>query len=124
MINLCGSIWCLICSICIGPLGYLVRAPSYFVYLCWPLCSGTLGAIASVYHPDLFSKIIMLFACPRYLNDNDYFGGFEPEDLDQLFEAMRENYHSWCAGFAPLMIGADMYSLVMQEFCRTLQHES
>lgn len=56
----------------------------------------------------------------RYLNDAEYIGGFEQEDLNQLFEAMRQNYRSWCGGFAPLMIGGDIDSLVMQEFCRTL----
>jgi hypothetical protein len=35
----------------------------------------------------------------------DYYGGFEQEDLDQLFEAMRSNYKAWCNGFAPLAVG-------------------
>ncbi|KAL3514395.1 hypothetical protein ACH5RR_027112 [Cinchona calisaya] len=96
-------------------------------WLSWRSCKllrafllASIGAVASSYRPRFFSKIIMLSASPRYLKDEDYFGGFEHEDFDQLFDAMIENYHSWCYGFAPLWIGADMDSLVMQEFSRTL----
>ncbi|CAN1350348.1 Probable esterase KAI2 [Linum perenne] len=56
----------------------------------------------------------------RYLNDVDYFGGFEQEDLDQLFQAIQTNYKSWCSGFAPMVVGGDMDSVAVQEFSRTL----
>uniref|UniRef100_A0A2P2JLQ2 AB hydrolase-1 domain-containing protein n=1 Tax=Rhizophora mucronata TaxID=61149 RepID=A0A2P2JLQ2_RHIMU len=56
----------------------------------------------------------------RYLNDVDYYGGFEKEELDQLFEAMQSNYKAWCSGFAPLAVGGDMDSVAVQEFSRTL----
>ncbi|GAB4849034.1 Probable esterase kai2 [Ancistrocladus abbreviatus] len=82
--------------------------------------SAVIGALASITRPDLFSKIIMISASPRYLNDVDYYGGFEQEDLDQLFEAMQSNYKAWCSGFAPLAVGGDMESVAVQEFSRTL----
>ncbi|XP_030455659.1 probable esterase KAI2 [Syzygium oleosum] len=82
--------------------------------------SAMVGALAAISRPDLFSKIVMLAASPRYLNDPEYYGGFEQEDLDQLFEAMRENYKAWCSGFAPLAIGGDMDTVHVQEFSRTL----
>jgi len=56
----------------------------------------------------------------RYLNDANYFGGFEQEDLNQLFEAMQSNFKAWVSGFAPLAVGADIDSLAVQEFGRTL----
>ncbi|GMN34444.1 hypothetical protein TIFTF001_004685 [Ficus carica] len=82
--------------------------------------SGMIAAIASVTRPDLFSKLVLIAASPRYLNDVDYYGGFEQEDLDQLFEAMGQNYKAWCSGFAPLAVGGDMDSVAVQEFSRTL----
>ncbi|PON66706.1 Alpha/beta hydrolase fold containing protein [Parasponia andersonii] len=82
--------------------------------------SGMVGVIASITRPDLFSKIVLIAASPRYLIDVDYYGGFEQEDLDQLFDAMRENYKAWCSGFAPLAVGGDMDSVAVQEFSRTL----
>ncbi len=82
--------------------------------------SAMIGAIASITRPDLFSKLILINGSPRYLNDADYYGGFEQEDLDQLFEAMKSNYKAWCSGFAPLAVGGDMDSVAVQEFSRTL----
>ncbi|EEF30451.1 sigma factor sigb regulation protein rsbq, putative [Ricinus communis] len=78
------------------------------------------GAIASIYRPDLFSKLVMLSATPRLLNDIDYNGGFQKEDLDQMFEGMSSNYKAWCSGFAPMIVGGDMESIYVQEFSRTL----
>lgn len=54
------------------------------------------------------------------MNDVNYYGGFEREDLDQIFDAVRSNYKAWCVGFAPLVVGGDMDSMAVQEFCRTL----
>ncbi|KAJ9670544.1 hypothetical protein PVL29_026836 [Vitis rotundifolia] len=82
--------------------------------------SAMIGAIASITRPDLFSKLISINGSPRYLNDVDYYGGFEQEELDQLFEAMGSNYKAWCSGFAPLAVGGDMDSVAVQEFSRTL----
>ncbi|KAF9619657.1 hypothetical protein IFM89_007978 [Coptis chinensis] len=82
--------------------------------------SAVVGVIASINRPDLFSKLVLISASPRYLNDADYYGGFEQEDLDQLFEAIGSNYKAWCSGFAPLAVGGDMDSVAVQEFSRTL----
>nr|GMD51735.1 probable esterase KAI2 [Ipomoea batatas]GMD55289.1 probable esterase KAI2 [Ipomoea batatas] len=82
--------------------------------------SAMIGVIASVARPDLFTKLLTISASPRYLNDVDYYGGFELEDLEQLFDAMRSNYKAWCSGFAPLAVGGDMDSVAVQEFSRTL----
>ncbi|KAG6571242.1 putative esterase KAI2 [Cucurbita argyrosperma subsp. argyrosperma] len=82
--------------------------------------SAMIGAVASITRPDLFQKIIMISPSPRYLNDEDYFGGFEQEELNQLFQAMQSNYKAWCSGFAPLAVGGDMDSVAVQEFSRTL----
>jgi pimeloyl-ACP methyl ester carboxylesterase len=82
--------------------------------------AGMVGCLASIERPQIFSKIIMISASPRYLNDANYFGGFEQEDLNQLFEAMQSNFKAWVSGFAPLVIGADIESGAVQEFSRTL----
>nr|UTN00762.1 karrikin insensitive 2 [Emmenanthe penduliflora] len=82
--------------------------------------SSMTGAIASIFRPDLFSKLIMISASPRFINCDDYYGGFEQEEIDQLSAAMNTNYESWCSGFAPLVVGGDMDSVAVQEFSRTL----
>lgn len=74
------------------------------IYVGHSLSSMT-GAIASIFRPDLFQKLIMISASPRFINTDDYYGGFEKEEIDQLCNAIEANYKSWCSGFAPLVVG-------------------
>jgi pimeloyl-ACP methyl ester carboxylesterase len=53
------------------------------------------------------------------LNDKDYHGGFEQEEIESVFVAMEANYEAWVKGFAPLAVGADVPAAV-REFSRTL----
>ncbi|XAR51338.1 hypothetical protein NMG60_11005939 [Bertholletia excelsa] len=82
--------------------------------------SSMAGLIACISRPDLFQKLVMITTSPRFLNDVDYSGGFEQEDIDQLFQAIQSNYKAWCSGFAPLVVGGDLNSVAVQEFSRTL----
>ncbi|KAF5796984.1 putative alpha/beta hydrolase-1 [Helianthus annuus] len=81
--------------------------------------SAMIGILASVRRPQLFSKLILIGASPRFLNDKDYHGGFEEGEIEKLFMAMKSNYESWICGFAPLAVGADVPEAV-REFSRTL----
>ncbi|CDP01202.1 unnamed protein product [Coffea canephora] len=81
--------------------------------------SAMIGILASIRRPELFSKLILIGASPRFLNDNDYHGGFELGEIEKLFSAMEANYEAWVNGFAPLAVGADVPAAV-REFSRTL----
>ncbi|XP_050215238.1 probable strigolactone esterase DAD2 [Mercurialis annua] len=81
--------------------------------------SATIGILASIRRPELFSKLILIGASPRFLNDKDYHGGFERPDIENVFSAMEANYEAWVNGFAPLAVGADVPAAV-REFSRTL----
>ncbi|KAL6571442.1 Strigolactone receptor KAI2d3 [Orobanche hederae] len=82
--------------------------------------SAMVGAVASIFRPDLFHKLIMISTSPRMLNAVGYYGGLDQKDLDQLLVAMETNFKSLVEGSAPLVIGGDMDSEVVQEFSRTL----
>nr|WAN70668.1 alpha/beta-hydrolases superfamily protein [Orobanche cernua var. cumana] len=82
--------------------------------------SAMVGAMASILRPDLFHKLVMISATPRVVNTEDYYGGLNQEDLDQILEAMETNYNSMVHGMATLAIGGDMDSEVVQEYSRTL----
>ncbi|KAJ0973700.1 hypothetical protein J5N97_015665 [Dioscorea zingiberensis] len=81
--------------------------------------SAMIGILASIRRPDLFSKLVLLGASPRFLNDKEYHGGFEREEIERVFAAMEGNYNAWVRGFAPLAVGADVPAAV-REFSRTL----
>ncbi|CAM8911124.1 hypothetical protein QQ045_032124 [Rhodiola kirilowii] len=81
--------------------------------------SAMIAILASIRRPDLFSKLVLIGASPRFLNDKDYHGGFEMEEIEKVFIAMEANYEAWVNGFAPLAVGADVPAAV-REFSRTL----
>ncbi|KAE8731569.1 putative strigolactone esterase DAD2 [Hibiscus syriacus] len=111
--------------------------------------SAMIGILASIRRPQLFSKLILIGASPRcvfftvelvlgilielygwdiknaklwfsrFLNDEDYHGGFEQGEIEKVFSAMEANYEAWVNGFAPLAVGADVPTAV-REFSRTL----
>ena len=65
--------------------------------------SAILGAIAVIEEPERFSHLIMVAPSPRYINDlPDYFGGFEREDIDEMFDLMDKNYMGWASFLAPV----------------------
>lgn len=81
--------------------------------------SSMIGILAAIRRPELFSKLILIGASPRFLNDKDYHGGFEEGEVEKVFLAMEANYEAWVHGFAPLAVGADVPAAV-REFSRTL----
>lgn len=81
--------------------------------------SGMIGAAAAAARPELFRRLFMIGASPRYLDEPGYEGGFSQSDLDALYSGMAANFHAWGAGFAPAVVGVPDHAVV-DEFCRTL----
>ncbi|XP_074280990.1 strigolactone esterase D14 [Silene latifolia] len=82
--------------------------------------SGMIGCIASVKRPFLFKKLILIGASPRYLNSEDYEGGFEPPEIEQLLSTIETNFQPWASGFAPLAVGGKD-TLAIDKFEKTLK---
>ena len=78
------------------------------------------GLLASIERPKLFRKLVGIGASPRYLNDGEYVGGFEQEQLDALYAFMNRDYQSWVSGFAPLAVRGLPESDAVREFAGTL----
>ncbi len=82
--------------------------------------SGMIGLLASKKAPHLFSKMVFMNASPRYLNDGAYTGGFEKQDLMELYRLMASNYYAWAKGFATHAMGNPDKPQLANEFARTL----
>lgn len=78
--------------------------------------SGMIGALASLKRSDLIKKLIMIPASPHYLNEPDYYGGFEEEDIKELLNMMELNYKEWAKYLAPLASQNDQQSKESQTF--------
>ncbi|GER55086.1 karrikin insensitive 2 divergent 14 [Striga asiatica] len=69
--------------------------------------SAMAGAVASIFRPDLFHKLIMISPSPR-------------KEIDEVVGSMEENYKSMALGSAPLILACDLESAAVQEYVRTL----
>ncbi|KAL3747543.1 hypothetical protein ACJRO7_016351 [Eucalyptus globulus] len=66
--------------------------------------SGMIGCIASIKRPELFQRLMLLLASPRYLNLGDYVGGFEESQIDDMVSSIRSNYQEWVENFTPAIV--------------------
>lgn len=64
-----------------------------------------IGALASIKKPSLFKKLVFIGPSPCYLNDAEYTGGFEKDDIDSLLEIMEDDFIGWAKLMAPKVIG-------------------
>ena len=84
--------------------------------------SAMVGVLAAIEEPDRFDKLILVGPSPRYIDDEDYVGGFSKEDVDELLESLDTNYLGWSSAIAPVIMGNPERPELTQEltnsFCR------
>jgi len=85
--------------------------------------SSMAGLLAAKRQPDRFAKLIMVGPSPRYINDTDYVGGFERQEIEGLLELMDNNFIGWANFLAPvIMKNAERPELgqeLQESFCST-----
>lgn len=85
--------------------------------------SAMIGALAAIQRPEQFSRLILVGPSPCYINEGEYTGGFEREDIEGLLEVLDSNYLGWSGSMAPVIMGnADRPELgqeLRESFCRT-----
>ena len=85
--------------------------------------SSMVGVRAALLQLELFSQLIFVTPSPSYINDGDYYGGMEKDDIEGLLEIMDNNYLGWSSTMAPLVMGnADRPELgeeLTENFCST-----
>lgn len=82
--------------------------------------SGMIGLLAYTKKPQYFSKMVFLGASPRYINSEDYTGGFTQEALNDLYNNMSTNYYAWISGFAPYVMSNNDKPQLAQQFATWL----
>ena len=63
-----------------------------------------IGLLASIERPQLFNNLVFVCPSPRYMNDGDYVGGFEKQDLEGLMDVMDNNFLGWASFLAPVVM--------------------
>jgi len=65
--------------------------------------SSMIGMIAALQLPEVFKKLVFIGPSPRYLNDGDYIGGFNTEDIETIFTHIAHDYATWSKQFLPVV---------------------
>ncbi|HWH15730.1 MAG TPA: alpha/beta hydrolase [Miltoncostaeaceae bacterium] len=68
--------------------------------------SAMIGVLAAAAAPDLFDKLVLVGASPRYVDDEPtgYVGGFTAEDVAGLLDALESDYVAWACTMAPVVM--------------------
>jgi sigma-B regulation protein RsbQ len=84
--------------------------------------SAMIGALAAAEEADRFERLVLVGPSPRYIDDDDYVGGFTREDIEGLLESMDSNYLGWSSQMAPVIMGNEDRPELSEEltnsFCR------
>jgi sigma-B regulation protein RsbQ len=82
-----------------------------------------IGVLAVAADPSRFAKLVLLTPSPRYIDDDDYRGGFSRSDIDELLDSLESNYLGWSQAMAPIIMGTperpELADELVDSFCRT-----
>jgi sigma-B regulation protein RsbQ len=85
--------------------------------------SAMIGALAAAAAPERFARLVLVGPSPRYIDDNDYTGGFTREDIEGLLEAMDSNYLGWSGQMAQVIMAnperPELGEELANSFCRS-----
>ena len=85
--------------------------------------SAMIGALVAIEEPHLLHRLVMVGPSPRYIDADDYVGGFTEPDIEELLGSLESNYLGWSSAIAPAIMGnPDRPALGMElveSFCRT-----
>ena len=85
--------------------------------------SAMIGVVASLVAPGLFSKLVLVGPSPRYIDDGDYRGGFNAEQIDEMLAFLKENPLAWSQAMAPAIMGnterPELGEELTASFCRS-----
>ncbi|CAH0238008.1 Sigma factor SigB regulation protein RsbQ [Massilia sp. Bi118] len=76
--------------------------------------SATIGLLAANKAPERFVAQVMVGPSPCYLNDGDYIGGFNLDDLESMLASMDDDFPAWTRRMAPVLMGASRAELTAE----------
>ncbi|MGN6575199.1 MAG: alpha/beta fold hydrolase [Nocardioides sp.] len=85
--------------------------------------SSMIGMLAERRQPERFGALVMVGPSPRYIDDQDYVGGFSESDIRELLDSLDSNYLGWSSAMAPVIMGnperPELGQELTESFCRT-----
>ncbi len=85
--------------------------------------SAMIGVLAAKQAPELFGELVLVGPSPRYIDDDEYVGGFSEQQVHELLDFLDSNHMGWSQAMAPVIMGnADRPELadeLTNSFCMT-----
>jgi len=85
--------------------------------------SAMIGVLAAQAEPERFARLVLVGPSPRYIDAEDYVGGFSQEDIEGLLQSLDSNYLGWSSTMAPVIMGnpdrPELGEELTNSFCRT-----
>jgi sigma-B regulation protein RsbQ len=82
-----------------------------------------IGLLAANRDPSRFGALVLVGPSPRYVDTDDYTGGFSQADIDSLLDGLDANYFGWSETIAPVIMGApdrpELSDELNDSFCKT-----
>ena len=82
-----------------------------------------IGVLASQKAPGMFGKLVLIGPSARYIDDEDYVGGFSAKQIEELLDFLEANHMGWSAQMAPVIMGnpdrPELAEELTNSFCRT-----
>ena len=75
----------------------------------------TIGTLAALAQPERFAGQVMVSPSPCFMNDGDYVGGFNRDEIGDLLALMDSRLHEWTTMVTPLIMGAPGQSALREE---------
>jgi sigma-B regulation protein RsbQ len=85
--------------------------------------SSMIGALAVQKAPGMFGKLVMVGPSARYIDDDNYTGGFSETQIEELLQFLDANHMGWSTQMAPAIMGnpdrPELGEELTNSFCRT-----
>ena len=49
----------------------------------------------------MYSELVLVGPSPRYIDDDEYVGGFQPKQIEELLDFLADNYLGWSPQWRP-----------------------
>jgi len=85
--------------------------------------SAMVGVLAAIREPERFDRLVLIGPSPRYIDDDEYVGGFGRPDIEEMLDSLDSNYLGWSSAMAPVIMGnpdrPELGAELTNSFCRT-----
>lgn len=82
---------------------------------------GMISVLSGIRAQECFSKIVLLGASPRYLNDEHRMGGLTNADIRDIYDAIQHDHSEWTINFSMMAIKNPDKPDLADHFARTIR---